>query len=191
MALAKDIDATALDRDALRAAAAAYHKRGFNCAQAVACALAPVLGLDLDLAFRMTEGFGAGMGGMTETCGAISGAVVALGAANSAGSDNPKSKGGTYQLTKELVARFAAKNGTTVCRELKGVGSAEGPRRSCPGCVEDAVTIAADILDEELRKAEQGRREQEARDALKLTPGEVAFDAAADVGFSALFDLLS
>ena len=148
MALAKNIDAGALDRDKLKAAAADYHAQGFNCAQAVACALAPVLSMDADLAFRMTEGFGAGMGGMTETCGAISGAVVAFGMANSHGMEDPTSKGGTYKLSKQLAARFKEKNGTTVCRELKGIGSAEGPRRSCPGCIDDAVDIAVDILSE-------------------------------------------
>ena len=154
MALTKTIDAAALDRDALKAAAADYHKQGFNCAQAVACALAPVLGLDTDLAFRMTEGFGAGMGGMSETCGAISGTVVALGAANSRGMADPTSKGSTYLLSRELVARFASKNGTTVCRELKGIGSPDGPRRSCPGCIDDAIDLVTDVLDEELEKAQ-------------------------------------
>ena len=154
MALNMAIDATALDREALKAAADDYHKQGFNCAQAVACALAPVLGMDTDLAFRMTEGFGAGMGGMTETCGAISGAVVALSMANSRGMDDPTSKGGTYKLSKDLVARFASKNGTTVCRELKGIGSTEGPRRSCPGCIDDAVDLAVDVLGEQMHALE-------------------------------------
>lgn len=148
MTRTRNIDVAVLDRDALKAAAADYHAQGFNCAQAVACALAPVLEIDADMTFRMTEGFGAGMGGMTETCGAISGAVVALGVANSHGMEDPTSKGGTYKLSKDLVARFAAKNGTTVCRELKGVGSADGPRRSCAGCIDDAVDLAVDILSE-------------------------------------------
>ena len=141
-----EMGAAALNRDALKAAAADYHKQGFNCAQAVACALAPILGLDADLVFRMTEGFGAGMGGMSETCGAISGGIMALGAANSRGMEDPTSKGATYKLSKELVARFAQKNGTTVCRELKGIGSPEGARRSCPGCIDDAVDLVVDIL---------------------------------------------
>ena len=185
------IDVAELDRDALKAAAADYHKQGFNCAQAVACALAPVLGMDADAVFRMTEGFGLGMGGMTETCGAISGAVVALGTANSHGMEDPTSKGSTYKLSKDLVARFAAKNGTTVCRELKGIGGNEGPRRSCPGCIDDAIDLVVDILSEQAGASEQELREKQARDALKMSPGDVAFDAAADIGFSALFDLLS
>ena len=33
------------------------HKKGYNCAQAVACAYADLFGVDEKTAFRMTEGF--------------------------------------------------------------------------------------------------------------------------------------
>ena len=128
------IDMTKLDLEACKAQAAAYHKQGFNCAQAVACSLAPALGFDTDSAFRILEGFGAGMGGMTETCGALSGAVAILGLLNSEGMANPTIKD---------------KNTTTICRELKGVGSDAGPIRSCPGCIDDAVEIAIQIIGEQ------------------------------------------
>ena len=72
-------DEISLDREALKAAAADYHAQGFNCAQSVICAMAPKLGLDDHTAFALAEGFGAGMGGMTETCGAIAGGIMALG----------------------------------------------------------------------------------------------------------------
>ena len=38
------------------------HTQGYNCAQAVFCAFAEDLGLDLQTARRLMEGFGAGMG---------------------------------------------------------------------------------------------------------------------------------
>ena len=66
-----------LDHDACKTQAMAYLEQGFNCAQAVACTLAPAIGLDVDQTFRLMEGFGGGMGGYTETCGAVSGAVMA------------------------------------------------------------------------------------------------------------------
>ena len=55
------------DRVAL---AMAYHDRGFNCAQAVACAYCDKAGIDEKTMFQLTEGFGLGMGGMKGTCGA-------------------------------------------------------------------------------------------------------------------------
>lgn len=138
--------AGALDRDALKARAASYHNQGYNCAQAVICALSPALGIDADAAFRLAEGFGAGMGGMTETCGAISGAIMAAGQASSTGTADPTSKGRTYGLSREIARRFREMNGSTVCRELKGIGRAEGPRRSCAGCIDDAIDLAVDAL---------------------------------------------
>ena len=42
----KQIDTAQLDITACQAQAAEYHARGFNCAQAVACTLAPAVGLD-------------------------------------------------------------------------------------------------------------------------------------------------
>ena len=122
------------------------HTRGYNCAQIVLCSYAEELGIDEETLFRISEGFGAGMGGMTETCGAISGAVAIMGFAMSDGMENPKTKGQTYKLSREIAKRFGEKNTTTVCGTLKGIGSDKGPLRSCPGCIDDAVEIACDVL---------------------------------------------
>ena len=84
------------DRVAL---AMAYHDRGFNCAQAVACAYCDKAGIDEKTMFQLTEGFGLGMGGMQATCGAVSGAVMLAGLKNSCGDlEAPMSKGKTYQI---------------------------------------------------------------------------------------------
>lgn len=135
-----------LDRMALKRQAATYHDQGYNCAQAVICALAPALDIDAGAAFRLAEGFGAGMGGMSETCGAISGAVMAAGQAVSDGPANPTTKGRTYKLSREIAGRFRKGNGSTICRELKGIGREGGPLRSCAGCIDDAIDIAVDVL---------------------------------------------
>lgn len=122
-------------------------ERKFNCAQAVACALASEVGADPEACYRLSEGFGAGMGGHRETCGAVSGAVMVLGQLNSAGTEAPgTTKAATYKLADELVERFREKNGSTICAELKGIGCDHGPLRSCPGCIEDAVKAAIDII---------------------------------------------
>ena len=61
------------------------HGKGYNCFQSVACVFAPELDVDEVTAFRMGEGFGLGMGDMSQTCGAITGAVACMGLLNSAG----------------------------------------------------------------------------------------------------------
>ena len=146
-----------LNRSEIKKEAARLHEMGYNCAQSVVCAMAPAIDLDADGAFVLAEGFGAGMGGMTETCGAVSGAVMALSQVESTGRDQIGSKAKTYKLSRELSARFASTNGSTVCRELKGIGSGAGALRSCPGCIDDAIDLAVDIL------VEQGAHEAGAR----------------------------
>ncbi|MCI5480155.1 MAG: C-GCAxxG-C-C family protein [Lachnospiraceae bacterium] len=127
-------------------AAMDYHKRGFNCAQAVACAFCDKAGVDEETMFRLTEGFGLGMGGMKGTCGAVSGAVLLAGLANSTGNtEKPDSKGSTYKLSKALVREFLEKNQSVVCEELKGVETGN-VLRSCNGCIKDAVILAGKIL---------------------------------------------
>ncbi|MEF2650146.1 C-GCAxxG-C-C family protein [Collinsella tanakaei] len=146
-----------LNRSEIKKEAARLHEMGYNCAQSVVCAMAPAIDLDADGAFVLAEGFGAGMGGMTETCGAVSGAVMALSQVESTGRDQIGSKAKTYRLSRELSARFASANGSTVCRELKGIGAEAGALRSCPGCIDDAIDLAVDIL------VEQGAHEADAR----------------------------
>lgn len=129
------------------AAADERHRRGYNCAQAVACTYADLFGVDEREAFRATEGFGLGMGGMEGTCGALSGACYLVGLATSdANPESPSTKRACYAQSRELLGRFAEKNGSVVCRELKGVGSDHGPLRACPGCIEDACALVEEVL---------------------------------------------
>ena len=44
---------------------------GYNCSQAVFCAVCDVTGLDIDTAARMSSSFGAGLGRLREVCGAL------------------------------------------------------------------------------------------------------------------------
>lgn len=125
------------------------HNKGYNCAQAVSCAFCDLVDTDESTIFKMTEGFGLGMGCMEATCGAISGAAAIIGLKNSSGKlEAPDSKANTYHLSRELVQTFKNKNHSIICKDLKGVENDE-VLRSCKGCIEDA----AEILDEILAKA--------------------------------------
>lgn len=123
-----------------------YHNKGYNCTQSVVCSFAEELGVDEVTLFKAAEAFGAGMGGMQCTCGALSGAIMAAGLKNSTGNlDGPKSKGDTYQIAKDMVAMFEEKAGSTVCKELKGAGTGK-ILRSCPDCIQDAVEIVEQLI---------------------------------------------
>lgn len=121
------------------------HKKGYNCAQAVACAYCDLAGIDEETAFKTTEAFGAGMGGMQATCGAVSGAVFLAGLKNSSGTvDNP-TKGSTYKYSKQIVEEFNNLNGSVVCKDLKGLETKK-VLRTCDGCIEDAAKLAEKII---------------------------------------------
>lgn len=122
------------------------HKKGYNCAQAVACAFCDLVGEDENTLFKMAEGFGAGMGGMQCTCGAVSGAIILAGLKESSGDiNNPTTKAKTYMLSKQIVDNFREKNSSLVCKELKGIETNK-ILRSCDGCIEDAARIAYMVL---------------------------------------------
>lgn len=126
--------------------AIALHDQKYNCAQAVACAFSKETGIDRETLFKACEGFGLGMGGMGCTCGAVSGAVMLAGFMNSDGAlDAPGTKADTYQLSREIAKRFEDRNGSVVCKDLKGIETGT-PLRSCPGCIEDAVEIVQEVL---------------------------------------------
>ena len=122
------------------------HDKGYNCCQAVACTYCELLGMDEATAFKACEAFGAGMGGMKGTCGAVSGAVFLAGLKNSCGDlQKPVSKGQTYKLSRMFADLFQEKTGSLVCVELKGVETKK-PLRSCEGCILDAAELVEEIL---------------------------------------------
>lgn len=110
----------------------------YNCAQAVACTYADVVGVDESLISAVTSSFGTGMGTMEGTCGALVGAGVIAGLKIR---DRVKSRA----VMKSIMSRFKEKNQSTVCRDLKGAVTG-CPLRDCNGCVADAAAI----LEEEL-----------------------------------------
>jgi C_GCAxxG_C_C family probable redox protein len=99
--------------------AVTYFKQGYNCAQATTAAFADELGLDVQTVLKTMAGFGAGMGGLRGTCGAVSAMVFAAGACNgnTVGTDKA-SKKALYDKVKQMVRDFAERHGTTNCREL-------------------------------------------------------------------------
>lgn len=125
-----------------------YHKKGYNCSQSVACAFADKIGLEEKNIFKLAEGLGLGVSDTYGTCGAVTGMALVAGMVNSSGNlEAPDSKASTYRKIKELNEAFRQKNGSTICRELKGIDSGK-VLRSCDGCIEDAVVILEGALEE-------------------------------------------
>ena len=122
------------------------HRRGFNCAQAVACTYCDLLGVNEVTALRGLEAFGAGIAASGSTCGAVCGLLFLAGLKNSSGDlQNRTSKGATVRLGTQLLQQFESWNGSALCRELKGLATGK-VLRSCSGCIKDAARLAEDVL---------------------------------------------
>lgn len=109
-----------------------------NCAQSVACAFSDLTGLEESAVRAATSAFGSGMGNMEGTCGALTGAAVIVGLTVD---DRVKSRA----TMKGIMEKFQTRNGCTICKCLKGVGTGK-PLRSCPDCVADAAEFLSGAL---------------------------------------------
>lgn len=126
--------------------ATARHRRGYNCAQAVACTYCDLFGVDEKTMFRAAESLGLGMGGMEGTCGAVAGACMIAGLATSDGNlEAPRTKAKTYAISREIVKRFEEAAGATRCRDLKGIDTG-AVLMPCPACVTTAAQILEDVV---------------------------------------------
>ncbi len=131
---------------------------GFNCAQAVFAAFSPELGVPEKTAFKIACPFGAGMGKMQETCGAVTGAFMAIGLKHGKGaSEEEHLKLLSYDLVNKFSKMFKERNKTINCRELIGIdiSAKEGYEQArdmglftslCAKYVKDAVEITETIL---------------------------------------------
>lgn len=125
------------------------HKKGYNCAQCVVCAYSDKVGLDPKTAFRMAEGFGAGMGGFQGVCGALTGVFMLTGLkTDGSGMEGTKTKQETYKKIKELTRKFEEMNGSVICSELKGMAGGSA-LRSCEGCIADGAKLAGSLFEGE------------------------------------------
>ncbi len=132
---------------------------GYNCAQAVIGAVCEDVGLDFDVAMKVSEGFGGGIGRMRLVCGAVSGMTMAAGMLLSRGSTDGDTRMEVYGKVHMLADEFKKMNGTIICSELLGLDEPNiyNPepekrtekyykKRPCVRCVTDCVGILEEKL---------------------------------------------
>ena len=117
---------------------AALLKREMNCCQAVVRAFADTLDMSEDKLMQLAAGFGAGMGTMEGTCGALVGAIMVAGLRTGGN--------GTMALSRKMLSRFKELCGATICRDLKGIETGK-VLCSCEDCVRNAVRAAGEALE--------------------------------------------
>jgi C_GCAxxG_C_C family probable redox protein len=116
-------------------------------------------GLDKDLALKVACGFGGGFAGLGGPCGAVTGAMMAIGlkyGKEKPGDEEAKEK--TYRTVREFIHRFEQRHGASLCRELikADISTPEGFQAArnkgliattCPAFVRSAVEILEELLE--------------------------------------------
>ncbi|MFX0108126.1 MAG: C-GCAxxG-C-C family protein [Candidatus Hodarchaeota archaeon] len=141
-------------------AASKYFSGDYNCAQAVFRAFLEHKDAYIEGGTQIASGFGGGITHSGQQCGALSGAIMAIG--RMVGFETPnvkKHKSETYRISAELLSRFSEKHGTIICDELTGVNMSDKEvlkkaidsghfQEICPGFVKDTVSILMDLFPE-------------------------------------------
>ena len=96
--------------------AVALFTGGMACSQAILATYGPLFGFDRDEAIRIARGFGGGMGRLSETCGAVTGAFMAI-SLKFDGTDK-QTKEDNYALMQEFARRFKSKHHSLNCTQL-------------------------------------------------------------------------
>jgi C_GCAxxG_C_C family probable redox protein len=138
--------------------AEALFRDGFSCSQAVLMAFAPGLGMNETQAALVSSAFGGGMARHGWTCGALTGAMMALGLhAGHASAQDTAAKDELYARVQTLAAGFEARHGATACRQLVGANMLDPIERQaaadrgvfttlCPELVRTAASLVAKEL---------------------------------------------
>ena len=109
-------------------------------------------------ALRVAEVFGGGMGRMGLTCGAVTGAFMAIGLKHAKLTpEDDASRKKSVELSRQFREKFEARHGSICCKDLLGVdlSKPDGYQQAidrgvfvslCPKLVHDAVEIVEELL---------------------------------------------
>ena len=130
----------------------------YSCAQSVLRAVLEHYDMMFEYSTLVSAGFGGGIAHQGEICGAVSGAIMALGILEGQNtSDHKEHKIKTYDLGEKFIAKFREKFETTKCSDLTGVDITDENARNkasqdghfariCPQFVDYAVRIILDMF---------------------------------------------
>lgn len=138
--------------------AVACFSEGFCCSQAVLSTFSEKFNLDKNIALKLSDSFGGGMGRMALTCGAVTGAFMVIGLKyGRIYTEDKDAKQKTSDLVREFIRKFETRNKTISCNELLAcdISTDEGfeyaqehnlVKTICPKFIADAVEILEEIL---------------------------------------------
>ena len=135
-------------------------QEGYNCSQSVLFSFTCRLQISQDLALKIANGFGAGMGRKQEICGAVSGGIMVLSLIYGRGEDDDrKQQEINYEKVRDFIEKFESEYKTVNCKKLLDgcdLQTEEGRNRfredkmieKCYEYVEGAVNILEEVIKE-------------------------------------------
>lgn len=93
-------------------------REGYNCAQSVIKAYADVIGIDEKKLLSLSSTLGTGMGGLKQTCGAVSAMFMILGAIENNSEADPLERANLYKKVRLLGEKFQNENSSLNCKDL-------------------------------------------------------------------------
>ena len=137
---------TEIERQTAGEQAAGYFGNGFHCAEAVATAVLEAMGEDPWEAAAHATAFGGGVGRThQEACGALSGALIAIGHLH-----GRRELGGEWDLTAQLGAKirqlFLDNFGATQCATLLNRFGEQQHMAKCRNLTQKLTTVLLALL---------------------------------------------
>jgi len=101
--------------------AANNFKQGYNCAQTVLLTMREYYGIrESELIPKIATAFGGGIGRCGSLCGALTGAIIAIGLKHGTNTPILEEKEKAYRLAQKFFEQFVKEFGSPLCRELIG-----------------------------------------------------------------------
>jgi C_GCAxxG_C_C family probable redox protein len=93
---------------------------GYNCAESILLALSEEFNQKATIIPRIATGFGAGVGRSGQICGALSGAVMAIGLLKGCdkGEEEREKRNAAYESVRQMIKAFEKEFGSSQCRLL-------------------------------------------------------------------------
>ena len=131
--------------------------RGCSCSEAVLAAYSESLGLERNMAIKISSGFGGGMGLRGDTCGAVTAAFMVLGLMfGTSDLTDGYTRQKTYMLVDDFAERFIKREGSLTCRHLcegHDMSTAEGAKAlRASGRPQQIIQASTEILEEIIRE---------------------------------------
>ena len=112
-----------LSREETVELAKSYAEKGLMCSEAVLLTICDFLGIENKSIPAIATGFGAGIGGYSSVCGALSGGIMGLGIRFGRSMPLPEetqSPRRVYWFAQELISKFSETHNSYICKELTG-----------------------------------------------------------------------